>query len=135
MMASVVSRWPVVAPDNRFFVITAILMALINIGAFSFFAAMGISSFHAPVSVHIHAILFMGWVLLFVSQVSFAATGSLALHRKLGLGLDHGDRRYFDNSMERSKGSSAFLLSACAVSVNEPAKHYPVRSAIDRGRC
>lgn len=83
-MASVVSRWPVVAPDNRFFVITAILMALINIGAFSFFAAMGISSFHAPVSVHIHAILFMGWVLLFVSQVSFAATGSLALHRKLG---------------------------------------------------
>lgn len=83
-MASMISRWPVVAPDSRFFIITAILMALINIGAFSFFAAMGISSFHAPVSVHIHAILFMGWVLLFVSQVSFAATGSLALHRKLG---------------------------------------------------
>lgn len=83
-MTSVIARRSVFATEERFFVITAIVMALINIVAFSFFAAMGISSFHAPVSVHIHAILFMGWVLLFVAQVSLAATGSLALHRKLG---------------------------------------------------
>lgn len=74
----------VFAPDARFFAITAIVMALINISAFSFFAAMGISSFHAPVAVHIHAILFMGWILLFVFQVLLGTTGSLALHRKLG---------------------------------------------------
>ena len=83
-MTSVIARRSVFATEERFFVITAMVMALINIVAFSFFAAMGISSFHAPVSVHIHAILFMGWVLLFVAQVSLAATGSLALHRKLG---------------------------------------------------
>lgn len=45
---------------------------------------MGISSFKAPVAVHVRAILFMGWVLLFVAQVLLGATGSLALHRKLG---------------------------------------------------
>ncbi|MEC3910383.1 hypothetical protein U5A82_07785 [Sphingobium sp. CR2-8] len=83
-MASVIERRPVFAAEGRFFAITAIIMALINIGAFSFFAAIGVSSFHAPISVHVHAILFMGWVLLFVSQVSLAATGSLPLHRKLG---------------------------------------------------
>jgi len=83
-MALTTMQRPVFAPDARFFAITAIIMALINISAFSFFAAMGISSFKAPVSVHVHAILFMGWVLLFVSQVLLGATGSLALHRKVG---------------------------------------------------
>lgn len=83
-MALTTTQRSVFAPDARFFVITAIVMALINVGAFSFFAIMGISSFQAPVAVHVHAILFMGWVLLFVSQVSLGAAGSLALHRKLG---------------------------------------------------
>lgn len=70
--------------DRRFFAISAIIMALLNVAGFSFFAAMGFSSFRAPVSVHIHAVLFMGWVALFVTQASLAATGSLALHRRLG---------------------------------------------------
>ena len=69
--------------DRRFFAISAIVMALLNVAGFSFFAAMGFSSFRSPVSVHIHAVLFMGWVALFVMQASLAATGSLALHRRL----------------------------------------------------
>jgi len=83
-MDSAILRQRFFVAETRFFAITAIVMALINVGAFSFFAVMGISSFRAPVSVHIHAILFMGWVLLFVSQVSLAATGSIGLHHKLG---------------------------------------------------
>lgn len=72
------------AGERRFFLIVAFVMALINIAAFSFFAAMGISTFRAPIYVHIHAVLFMGWVVLFVLQVSLAASDSLPLHRKLG---------------------------------------------------
>lgn len=83
-MAPMITHRRVFAPDARFFAITGIVMALINVGAFSFFAAMGISSFRATIAVHVHAILFMGWVLLFVCQVSLGAAGSLALHRKLG---------------------------------------------------
>ena len=83
-MATAALRRRAFVAETRFYAIVAIIMALINIGAFSFFAAMGISSFRAPLYVHIHAVLFMGWVLLFVTQVSLAAAGSLALHRKLG---------------------------------------------------
>ncbi len=83
-MATASARRSLFVAEMRFFAIMAIVMAFINVAAFSFFAALGISSFHAPVSVHVHAILFMGWVLLFVSQACLAATGSLALHRKLG---------------------------------------------------
>lgn len=83
-MASVVSRQPLFAAEARFYAITAIVMGTINVAAFSFFAVMGVSTFHAPLYVHIHAVLFMGWVLLFVFQVSLGATGSVAVHRKLG---------------------------------------------------
>lgn len=83
-MATTAIRRPIFAAEARFYATSAIIMALINIGAFSFFAAMGISTFRAPIYVHVHAVLFMGWVLLFVTQVSLAATGTLTLHRKLG---------------------------------------------------
>lgn len=71
------------AGEVRFFLVIAVVMAAINIAGFSFFAAMGVSTFRAPIYVHVHAVLFMGWVLLFVVQVSLAR-GSPALHRKLG---------------------------------------------------
>lgn len=83
-MATAAWQRPALTGEARFYVITAIVMAVINVAAFSFFAAMGISTFHAPLYVHIHAVLFMGWVALFVTQVSLAGSGSLALHRKLG---------------------------------------------------
>lgn len=83
-MATVALRRPALAGDTRFYVIIAVIMAIINVAAFSFFAAMGISTFHAPVYVHVHAILFMGWVVLFALQVSLAGSGALSLHRKLG---------------------------------------------------
>ena len=74
----------VFAAEARFYTMTAIIMAVINIAAFSFFAAMGISTFRSPIYVHVHAVLFMGWVLLFVFQVSLASTKCLRLHRKVG---------------------------------------------------
>ena len=83
-MATAYWRSPAGGSETRFFMIVAIVMAAFNVIAFSLFAAVGISSFHAPPYVHVHAMLFMGWVVLFVTQVSLAATGSLALHRKLG---------------------------------------------------
>lgn len=83
-MATATARRPLIAEGTGFFLAVALVMALLNIGAFSFFAAMGISSFRAPIYVHVHAVLFMGWVVLFALQVSLAASGNLALHRKLG---------------------------------------------------
>ena len=46
--------------------------------------AAGSSSFSAPLQVHAHAAVFMGWVALVVTQAWLAGAGSFANHRLLG---------------------------------------------------
>ena len=70
--------------DDRFFLKAAIVMALFVAAGFSLQLAMGRSSFHSPPLVHAHAIVFMGWVTLYVLQNVFVSRGSMALHRRLG---------------------------------------------------
>jgi hypothetical protein len=62
----------------------ALSMALTVFVAFSFNLYMGRSTFASPWLTHAHALTFMGWVVIFVTQVSLGASGSLPLHRKLG---------------------------------------------------
>lgn len=70
--------------SERFFFVSAILMALILVGGFSLNLAMGRSTFASPPRVHVHAFLFMGWLAIFLTQTALAERGSLALHRRLG---------------------------------------------------
>ncbi|MEO7828081.1 MAG: hypothetical protein ABIR60_13165 [Allosphingosinicella sp.] len=70
--------------DERFFLGAAIAMALVIAAGFSLQLAMGRSSFSSPPLVHVHAVLFMGWVAIYLMQNVFAATGRMALHRPLG---------------------------------------------------
>src|SRR5438045_1304516 len=70
--------------DERFFLNGAIAMALVIAAGFSLQLAMGRSTFHSPPLVHAHAIVFMGWVTLYVLQNVFVATGRMDLHRRLG---------------------------------------------------
>ncbi|MES2343551.1 MAG: hypothetical protein V4597_17920 [Pseudomonadota bacterium] len=59
-------------------------MALLIVAGFSVQLAMGRSSFSSPPLVHAHAIVFMGWVTIYLLQNVFAATGRMTLHRRLG---------------------------------------------------
>src|SRR3954469_23402092 len=70
--------------DDRFFLRAAIVMALTIAAGFSLQLAMGRSTFHSPPLVHAHAIVFMGWVTLYLLQNIFVATGRMELHRRLG---------------------------------------------------
>lgn len=74
---------PVVG-DERFFLRAAIVMTAIIVTGFSLHLAMGRSTFASPVRVHAHAILFMGWVAIYLLQNIFVATGRIDLHKKLG---------------------------------------------------
>src|SRR5690349_3354144 len=70
--------------DERFFLRSAIVMVLCLVAGFSLQLAMGRSTFASPVRVHVHAVLFMGWVFIYLLQNIFAATGRMSLHRPLG---------------------------------------------------
>lgn len=72
------------ADERSFFTRMAIAMALIVVLGFSFQLAMGRSTFASPLRVHVHAVLFMGWVAIFVLQSQLATRGPLPLHRRLG---------------------------------------------------
>src|SRR5690349_5778999 len=72
------------AGDERFFLKCAIAMALIIVAGFSFQLWMGRSTFASPIRVHVHAVLFMGWMTIFLLQNVLVSLGRVDLHRKLG---------------------------------------------------
>ncbi len=70
--------------SERFFMGASIAMVLVIVAGFSLQLATGRSSFSAPLLVHAHAVVFMGWVVIYLLQNTFIATGKVALHRPLG---------------------------------------------------
>ena len=73
-----------VASDDHFFRNAAFAMAAVIVAGFSVQLAAGRSSFASPPLVHAHAVVFMGWVGIYVAQNVLATTGNLTLHRRLG---------------------------------------------------
>jgi hypothetical protein len=73
-----------VASDHRFAATMATIMGLVVVAGFSTQFLAGRSTFASPLRVHVHAVVFMGWVSIFVAQSWLATRGPLALHRKLG---------------------------------------------------
>ena len=74
--------------EDRFFLTTALALAALFVAGFTTQLAAGRSSFSSPPIVHLHAIVFFGWVTIFVTQAALVSRGSIALHRRLGwLGL------------------------------------------------
>lgn len=70
--------------DERFFLRGAIVMTVIVVAGFLLQLVMGRSSFASPVRVHVHAVLFMGWVAIYLVQNILVATGRTELHKRLG---------------------------------------------------
>lgn len=69
---------------TRFFTIMAFVIASVIVAGFSLSLVMGRSSFSLPLPFHVHGIIFMGWLGLYLAQVVTIATGNVALHRQLG---------------------------------------------------
>ena len=83
-MASIAQEPRAAADKDSFYFRSAVAMAIIIVAGFSMQFAMGRSTFAARPLVHVHGLIFMGWVAIFVTQSWFASRGPAALHRKLG---------------------------------------------------
>jgi hypothetical protein len=70
--------------DDRFFTISAVVMAAVMVTGFSVQLSMGRSTFAAPPLVHAHAIIFFGWVFIYLTQNVLVARDAMTLHRRLG---------------------------------------------------
>lgn len=73
-----------VRSEERFLFKLACAIALVIVFAFSMQLALGRSSFAVPWQYHAHAVVYFGWVALFVLQSGLVASGNVALHRRLG---------------------------------------------------
>jgi hypothetical protein len=70
--------------ERNFFRIMATVISVIIVAGFAFNLAMGRSTFAVPITYHIHAFVFFGWVALYLSQNWLVAANNIALHRTLG---------------------------------------------------
>lgn len=71
--------------DQPFFLKLALAISIFTLFSFGQIAARGLTDpLTAPAWVHIHALLMIGWLGLFVTQNQLA-TSNLKLHRKLGI--------------------------------------------------
>lgn len=71
--------------DQGFFLGISVTLSLLILVGFGQLALRGITDpIGAPVRVHVHALLLLGWLGVFCSQNLLAWRGSIALHRKLG---------------------------------------------------
>ena len=84
-MATVYQAPTAVRQEQKFFFVMACVMAATIVAGFSFNLASGRSSFAVPLVFHVHALVFFAWVVLYVTQNALVFTGSVALHRRLGM--------------------------------------------------
>lgn len=75
---------PVRGSEERFFFQLACAIALVIVAGFAVNLAAGRSSFAVPLIFHLHALVFFGWIALFLVQSGLVAAGNVALHRRLG---------------------------------------------------
>ncbi len=62
----------------------AFVMSFIIVAGFSLNIAVGQSSFAVPLAYHVHAVVFMAWIGIFLAQHVTASAGNWPLHAKLG---------------------------------------------------
>ena len=77
---------PLVKPRRTLYIGLSLLCILIVFSGFwpSYFESAIVGAVDHPTIIHIHAVIYVGWLMLFLAQTWFAATGQIALHKKIG---------------------------------------------------
>jgi len=84
-MASIALPLKAQIAERRFFLwMAAVFMATVVCGFGLNFASGRVRATTLPVQVHLHGLVFGGWILLYLVQSWLIDRGSVALHRRLG---------------------------------------------------
>lgn len=81
------------AVSRRFYIGISLLIVLMAVVGFwpTYVGPLLAGTVDRIAAIHFHAAVYAGWLALFVAQVTFASTGRLALHRRLGrIGIYYG---------------------------------------------
>lgn len=70
--------------ERRFFFVMALVMTALIVAGFSLNLAMGRSSFAVPLVYHVHGMVMMAGLGLYITQTGLIAADRRGLHRKLG---------------------------------------------------
>lgn len=70
--------------DHRFYSAMAIVAAVVTLGGFASVYIPHASAGTVPAIIHLHAAVFMSWLVLFIVQTQLVAARRLRLHRRLG---------------------------------------------------
>ncbi len=71
----------------------SLLMAIIALAGFwpTYFGPLTVGRLEQPPLIHFHAVVFVGWLVLFLAQTVLAATGRISSHLTLGrIGIGYG---------------------------------------------
>ena len=69
----------------------AVIIAFVGFWPTYFGPLLAGTLMNTPTLIHVHAAIFVGWLLIFVAQTTFAARGRIDLHIKLGkIGIGYG---------------------------------------------
>ena len=85
-MATAAAAIPRTAPRRRLYVGIAVLaIAIAAVGFWpTYFGPLLAGTVEKPAIIHFHAAVYVGWLAIFLTQATFAATGRVASHMKLG---------------------------------------------------
>ncbi len=85
-MATTAAAVPRTAPRRRLYVGLAGLAIVIALVGFwrTYFGPLLAGSVDKPSIIHFHAAVYVGWLAIFLTQTTLAATGRVAAHMKLG---------------------------------------------------
>ena len=85
-MATVSDAVPAMRAPRRIYVALSLLCAAIVLVGFwpSYFGALTAGSVDRPAFIHFHAVVYVGWLAIFIAQTVFAATGRINTHMALG---------------------------------------------------
>lgn len=85
-MATASHALPAAHAPRRIYVALSLLAAAIVLAGFwpSYFGALTEGAVDRPAFIHFHAVVYVGWLAIFVAQTVLAATGRIGTHVKLG---------------------------------------------------